>query len=302
VRNFGDHRLYKIACGPRNEDYHWTEVMIEHARNMRGQLVMDGLSLHYYTPDGPQRLLHKATEFGEAEWFYILKTTLEMDRIIRNHSAIMDRYDPENRVALIVDEWGTWYATEPGTNPRFLYQQNSLRDALVAAVNFDIFNHHCGRVRMANIAQTVNVLQALILTEEGSDRLLLTPTYHVHEMYTVHHDATLVPLDLACEDYRHGDQAMPALSASASRDAQGRIHVTMTNLNPNQGAAVQCDLRGVTAQQVSGRVLTADRMQAHNTFEAPNQVKPVPFSGARLSGSTLAVDLPPMCVVALTLE
>ena len=201
VRNFGDNQLYKIACGPRNDDYHWTEVLMKNGRNMRGSFLMHGLSLHYYTPDGPFRQQHSATQFGESEWIDILRTATCMDELITKHSAIMDRYDPEKQVELIVDEWGTWYAVEPGTNPRFLYQQNSMRDALVAALTLNIFNQHCERVTMANIAQTVNVLQALILTEEGSDRMLLTPTYHVFEMYKVHQDATLLPLDLSCEEY-----------------------------------------------------------------------------------------------------
>ena len=156
-----------------------------------------------------------------------------MDELITNHSAIMDHYDPEKHVELIVDEWGTWFAVEPGTNPRFLYQQNSMRDALVAALTLNIFNQHCERVTMANIAQTINVLQALILTEEGSDRIVLTPTYHIFEMYKVHQDATLLPLDLSCEEYAYGDYRMPSLSASASKDAAGRVHLSICNLNPN---------------------------------------------------------------------
>jgi alpha-N-arabinofuranosidase len=301
VRNFGDNQIYKIACGPRNDDYHWTEVLMQSARNMRGGLLMDGLSLHYYTPDGPFRQLHSATQFAEREWIDILKTASWMDELIAKHSAIMDRYDPERQVGLIVDEWGTWYAVEPGTHPRFLYQQNSMRDALVAALTLNIFNRHAERVAMANIAQTVNVLQALILTEAEGERMLLTPTYHVFEMYAVHHDATLLPLDLRCDDYSFGEYSMPSISASASRDTAGRIHITLCNANPHQAAELRCELRGMAPAGVRGRVLTADQMTAHNTFDAPTQVAPAELEGASIQGEQVIITLPPMSVVVVEL-
>jgi alpha-N-arabinofuranosidase len=302
VCNYGDNRLYKIACGPRNDDYHWTETLMKHGRNMRGAFAMHGLGLHYYTPDTPYRQLHSATQFGESAWIDILKTSLYMDELITRHSAIMDRYDPDKQVELIVDEWGTWYAVEPGTNPGFLYQQNSLRDALVAALTLHIFHRHCDRVTMANIAQTVNVLQALILTEEGSDRMLLTPTYHVFEMYKVHQDATLLPVDLRCEDYTHGELTMPGLSATASRDTGGVVHLSLCNVNPHQDAELICELRGMELSTVRGRVLTAAAMTAHNTFDEPTQVSPAEFHGATLAGNRLKLTVPAKAVVALGLE
>jgi alpha-N-arabinofuranosidase len=274
---------------------------MKQGRNMRGNFLMHGLSLHYYTPDGPLRQKHSATEFGESEWIDILHTATWMDELISKHSAIMDRYDPEQRVELIVDEWGTWFRVEPGTNPRFLYQQNSMRDALVAALTLNIFNRHCTRVTMANIAQTINVLQALILTEAGGDRLVLTPTYHIFEMYKVHQDATLLPLDLRCDNYSYGENSMPSLSASASKDESGRVHVSICNLNPRQSADVTCELRGMTPSAASGRVLTAERMQAHNTFDAPEQVHPTEFDGATIHDNHITLALPPMSVVVLEL-
>jgi alpha-N-arabinofuranosidase len=302
VRNFGSNQLYKIACGPRNDDYHWTDVLMKNGRNMRGNFLMHGLSLHYYTPDGPFREQHSATQFGEHEWIDILKTASWMDELITKHSAIMDRYDPERRVALIVDEWGTWYATEPGTNPRFLYQQNGMRDALVAALTLNIFNHHCERVTMANIAQTINVLQALILTEADSDRMVLTPTYHIFDMYKAHHDATLLALDLRCDDYTYGEHTMPGISASASRDMAGRIHLSLCNVNPSADADLRCELRGMALNTIHGRVLTADHMQAHNTFDLPEQVCPTEFQGVTIhQGNQCTITLPAMSVVMLEL-
>jgi alpha-N-arabinofuranosidase len=302
ARNFGDNQLYKIACGPNNDDYHWTDVLMKNGRNMRGRWLMQGLSLHYYTPDGPYRLQHSATQFGESEWIYILKTATRMDELITNHAAIMDQYDLERQVGLIVDEWGTWFATEPGTNPRFLYQQNSLRDALVAALTLNIFNRHCERVAMANIAQTINVLQALILTEASGERMVLTPTYHVFEMYKVHHDATLLPLDLRCEDYACGEHTMPGLSASASRDMAGRVHLSVCNVNPNHAAEVTCEVRGMALSGLQGRVLTADRMQAHNTFDTPEQVRPAELQGLAIQGNQCTITLPARSVVVLELS
>jgi alpha-N-arabinofuranosidase len=203
-------------------------------------------------------------------------------------------------VWLIVGEWGTWHQIEPGTNPGFLYQQNSLRDAVVAAVSLDAFNKHADRVHMANIAQTVNVLQSMILTQ--GDKMLRTPTYHVYEMYTVHHDAVLLPMSLDAGKYTNGSYTMPAVSATASRDAAGRMHITMTNVDPNQARAINVSVRGQAVSSVTGRILTASQMTAHNTFEQPDAVKPVTFDGAKLSGDKLTVQLPAKSVVVLELK
>jgi len=272
-------------------------------REAAGQ--MQGLSLHYYTRLGRHPERGSATEFGEAEWFGILQRAWEMAEIISKHAAIMDKYDPGKRVALAVDEWGTWYEVEPGTNPRFLYQQNSLRDALVAGITLNIFNNHCDRVRMANIAQTVNVLQAMILTE--GERMLLTPSYHVFEMYKVHQDATLLPCvlkdgALTVGDYAYGNEAIPGCSASASRDGASRIHVSLCNPDPRRPAEVACELRGATVSRATGRILTGEAITAHNTFDEPQWVVPVPFSSVRVEGKGCTVTLPPKSVVVLEME
>ncbi len=195
---------------------------------------------------------------------------------------------------------GAWHQVEPGTNPGFLYQQNTLRDALVAGLTLNIFNRHCDRVRMANIAQTINVLQAMILTD--GPKSLLTPTYHVFEMYAVHQDATLLPVELSGEAYHLGQQQIPALSASASRNKAGKIHLTLCNLNPNASAAVQCQLLGGQAKPVSGRVLTAPDMQAHNTFDAPEAIKPAEFREFTPTADGFTATLPAKSVVVLALE
>jgi len=198
LKSYGDNHLYRIACGPSDDDYQWTDTVMAIAGSK-----MNGLSMHYYTlPTGNWKDKGSATQFDEAEWFATLRRTLRMDELITKHSAIMDKYDPQKKVGLIVDEWGTWYNVEPGTNPGFLFQQNTLRDAIVAGLNFHIFQRHADRVVMANIAQLVNVLQSLILTD--GPKMTVTPTYHVFEMFKVHQDATALPVDVQTPPYAFG--------------------------------------------------------------------------------------------------
>jgi len=296
VRNYGGNEIYKIACGPNSADYNWTEVLMREAGRM-----MNGLSLHYYTiPTGEWSDKGAATGFDERAWFDTLKSTLYMEELIAKHAAIMDKYDPDKKVALIVDEWGTWYNVEPGTNPGFLYQQNTLRDALVAGVNLNLFHSHCDRVRMANLAQIVNVLQALILTE--GEKLLLTPTYHVFEMYKVHQDAELLPIEFDSPGYTFEGETIPQVSVSASVDASDRVHLTFCNLSHADSASVRCAIDGKAFANVSGRVLTDKALDAHNAFDAPDRLRPVKLDGAALQDGVLTVTLPPASVTVLELS
>jgi alpha-L-arabinofuranosidase len=293
VRGTGENRISRFAVGASDDNYHWTEVMMRDAGRW-----LDGLALHHYTVDWQNK--GSATQFDEAGWFKVLKKTLFMETLLERHSTIMDRYDPNKRVALVVDEWGTWYDVEPGTNPGFLYQQNTLRDALVAGINLNLFNNRCDRVRVANIAQMINVLQAVILTKD--EKMLLTPTYHVFDLYKVHHDAEMLPTSLQAEDYRFGGEKIPAVSVSASRNAAGRIHITLTNLDPNEDRRIPVDLRGAAVRKVSGKVLAGDAINAFNSFEQPDRVKPAVFGGARLTAGGLEVTLPARSVVLLEIE
>jgi alpha-N-arabinofuranosidase len=211
IKSYSGNRIQKIASGANEDDYNWTEVLMSKAG---GQL--QGFSLHFYTlPTGNWEHKGSATRFGEDEWFSTLVRTLRMDELIQKHSAIMNKYDPQKRVGLIVDEWGAWYDSEPGKDLGILYQQNSMRDAIVAGVNLNIFNQHSDRVKMANIAQTINVLQAIILTDK--EKMILTPTYHVFEMYKVHQNGTLIPVEVTAPEYKFGQAAIPSLQASAAR-------------------------------------------------------------------------------------
>jgi len=293
VRQFGESDIYKIACGASGDDYHWTQVLME-----RAAARMDGLSLHYYTtPRDDWESKGAATGFSEKEWFTTLKATLFMEDLLKKHGTIMDRYDPKKRVGLIVDEWGAWYDVEPGTEPGFLYQQNTLRDALVAGINLNIFNNHADRVEMANIAQTVNVLQAPLLTRE--EELILTPTYHVFKLFTKHQGNRLVPLQLRTDNYNWGDEAIPALNASASVDEEGTVFLTLCNLAPEEETEVNVGFGGKDIGELSAEALTAGEMDAHNTFEEPERIKPVEFENMKVMESDLNISLPPKSVVVV---
>jgi alpha-N-arabinofuranosidase len=285
-----------VASGGNDYDTSWAEALTSKVHR-----DMDAVTFHYYTIPG-DRWENKgpATGFGEDQWIATLAHTLRMDDFIAQNSAVMDKYDPEKKVGLAVDEWGTWYDPEPGREPGFLYQQNTLRDAVVAALNFNIFHRHADRVHMANIAQMVNVLQAMILTRGA--QMVLTPTYHVFRMFRPFQDATLVPTELQSPLYQLGKVSVSAVSLSAARTAGGAIAVALVNLDPNKAMPVSAALTGMTPTQATGEILTAATTDARNTFDAPDAVHAVPFTGATLAGGKLSLTLPPKSVVVLTLK
>ena len=293
-RNYGDNRLFKIACGPNADDYNWTDRVMAAAGPF-----MDGLSLHYYTVPGPDwDEKGSSTEFTEDEWYRTLGKAYRMKELVERHAAIMDRYDPEKRIALVVDEWGTWYDVEPGTNPGFLYQQNTMRDALVAALTLNIFNHHADRVRMANIAQLANVLQSVILTE-GSE-MVKTPTYHVFRMYKKHQGAAALSSSLDTEDIGRDGLILPDLSESASLNADGKIHVTLANTSLDRDTELSVMISGKTVKAVTGEILTGG-MNAHNTFAEKDLVAPVSFDSAVLRDGQAVLTVPKGSVISLEL-
>ena len=258
-RNYGENKLYKIACGPNVDDYNWTEGVMKVAAN-----YMDGLSLHYYTHPGGWENKGPATGFDESAWYETMKRTLKMEELINKHLEIMNKYDPEKRVDLIVDEWGSWYAVEPGTNPGFLYQQNTMRDALIAGINLNIFNKHSDRIKMANIAQIVNVLQSVILTE--GEKMILTPTYHVFNMYKNHQEATLVESYIETKMIGVDEEnQVPNLHESVSVDDEGRINITINNLSIDEAYDIEGIIVDRPIKSVTATILT-NKMDAYNTF------------------------------------
>ncbi len=297
VKNYGETKIQRIACGASGGDYDWTETMM-----MIAGKQMDGLALHYYTlpTDSWKGSKGASLGFGEDQYFSTLRNTLRMEELITKHLARMDQFDPEKKVGMVIDEWGIWTDVEPGTNPGFLYQQNTIRDAILAALNFHIFHQHADRVTMANIAQIVNVLQAMILTDK--EKMLLTPTYHAFEMYKVFQGATSLPVKLATPDYVFKDEKIPAVSATAARATNGKVYVALVNVLPNEAASVAVTLNGLTAKGVTGRILTAPAIDSHNTFAAPHTVEPVAFTGADVAGNKLTAKLPAKSIVVLELQ
>lgn len=284
--------LYRIASGASGSDYKWTEVLM---KNIPKNLI-EAIALHHYSvidwnAKGP------AKDFTNDQYFLTMKEALKMDELIKRHVAIMDKYDPEKKIDLLVDEWGGWYDVEPGTNPSFLYQQNTMRDAMLASTTLNIFNNHADRVKMANIAQAINVLQAVILTDE--EKMLLTPTYHVFRMFTPHHDAKLIPLSFVSPLWIHDNEALPAITASASEDSSGNVHFSLTNIDNQRSHQIELDVTGMNLRTASGEILTADNLQEHNTFETPNQVQPADYTGATLRDGKLRLSIPPFSVVVL---
>ncbi|HEY0655795.1 MAG TPA: alpha-N-arabinofuranosidase [Chryseosolibacter sp.] len=288
-------KIFRIASGANSADYHWTEVLMKNIPHG----MLDGLALHHYSvidwgKKGP------ATGFTEEQYMKTMIQALKMDELITRHSEIMDQTDPKKRIALVVDEWGGWYDVEQGTNPGFLYQQNSMRDAVLAGATLNIFHKHCERVRMANLAQTVNVLQAVILTE--GEKMILTPTYHVMDMYKVHHEATMLPIEVTSRDYALGSDKIAGLSASASRDAKGSVHISIVNIDARQAQSVTVNLKGVNVKNTTGQILTSAKLSDHNTFEKPNLIAPKSFQDFKVTGENLTVNIPPFSVVVLEVK
>lgn len=297
AKDYPGAKLKKIASGPNADDYHWTEVCMKNIPSH----MMYGLSLHYYTiPTGNWGKKGSATEFSEKEYFNTMVNCLKMEELVTRHSAIMDKYDPEKHVALVVDEWGVWTDPEPGTNPGFLYQQNSLRDALIAATTLNIFNNHSDRVKMAALAQTINVLQALILTNK--EKMVLTPTYHIFDMYKVHQDAKYLPIKLNVPDYEVDGKKISAVNASASQDAAGKVHISLVNLDIHNPITVTTSLKDIKWTSVTGQVLTSANVTNINTFTDPNKIHLNSFNGAKKDGDKLVITLPAKSVVTLELE
>ena len=292
-RNYSGNELFKIACGPNSADYNWTDTIM---KTLNSQWNCKGISLHYYTlPTGDWGHKGSSTEFDEKEYYDTISHTLFMEELVTRHSKIMDRYDPDQTIGLIVDEWGTWYDVEPETNPGFLYQQNTMRDAIVAAINLNIFNQHSARIPMANIAQAVNVLQSILLTEGA--KTIKTPTYHVFDLYKQHQDSDLIYSHIQNSGAAEG---VPAISQSASVNADGDVFVTLSNASLSESFRVDIAAAFAGIKSAEGRILTDD-VHALNTFDEPDRVAIKPLTVTADNGRAEVV-LPPCSVAALTIK
>ena len=303
VRDYkaGEH-IEKICCGANVDDYEWTEEVLatafRHAQPSQHGF-MDGLSLHYYVHPEGWEIKGSATDFDEEVWYKTLKKALYMEELIQRHGAIMDTYDPEKKIGMIVDEWGTWYTCEPGTNPGFLYQQNTMRDALVAGITLNIFNKHSDRVKMANLAQMVNVLQFVLLTEGA--KMVKTPTYHVFNMYKHHQEAELLDSYIETKAIGEGEWKVPNLTESVSLAEDGALHITLTNLSVEEDYEIDAVMVGAQVSKVKGEIVTGE-MHAKNTFDEPEEVKVEVFDKAELTDSGLKLTIPKCSVVHLEVK
>ena len=293
-KNYDGNTLYKVACGPNANDYNWTKVLMSKVNKWQ----TNAISLHYYTlPTGDWGHKGSATEFDAAEYYKTIKATLYMEELLQKHTEIMDEYDPENNIGLIVDEWGTWYDVEPGTNPGFLYQQNTMRDAIIAAINLNMFNNNCKRVVMANIAQTVNVLQALLLTEGA--KTIKTPTFYVFKMFKNHQEGMLVETEIENNTITEEDITIPQISVSASEN-DNVLTLTLSNASLTDSATLTIDTsRDVTG--VSGRVLSGT-MNALNSFDEPDTVFDTVFMDYKHVNGIITLTVPPVSVVSLEIN
>ena len=285
VRNYTDKSIYKIACGPNIDDYNWTEQVMKIAGPF-----MHGLSLHHYALAAEWEDKRPATGFPKEEWYSLIESAKKMDELITKHSTIMDKYDPEKRVGLIVDEWGSWLAVEKETNPGFLYQQNSIRDAMVASLTLNIFHRHADRVKMANIAQMVNVLQAMLLTER--EKMIKTPTYHVFDLYKYHQDAILLDA--------YGDISETTDYTISKKE--GTIALSVTNYDLQKEEKMIFSLSGLELGESEGWIVTASEMDAHNTFENPDNVSKKELTSYKITNEDVEIDLPAMSVATILIK
>lgn len=303
-REHDGNRLYKIAAGANIDDYHWTETLMKTLGDLgcgcNPRHFFDAVSLHYYTHPGTWPPTYSATDFDDEVYYETMKAAFRIDELLSRHSTVMDAYDPSKRIGLVLDEWGTWFEVEPGTNPGFLFQQNTMRDALVASVHFDSFHRHADRLVMANIAQVVNVLQAVLHTD--GDRMVKTPTYHVFEMNRGHQDADSLTVSWIGDpipQHQVGSQEVPLVSASASiRDETALISVS--NLSLTDGQTLRLDLRGRSFGRPEGRILTASAIGDHNTMEDPEVIAPATLDVAEAVDRFLDIELPPHSFVTLS--
>ena len=295
-RNYDGNRLFKIASGASDYDYNWTETLM---KNVGGR--MDGISLHYYTVTGWNGSKGSATNFNKDDYYWTMGKCLEVEDVLKKHCTIMDKYDKDKKIALLLDEWGTWWDEEPGTIRGHLYQQNTLRDAFVASLSLDVFHKYTDRLKMANIAQVVNVLQSMILTK--GKEMVLTPSYYVFKMYKVHQDATYLPIDLECEKMNVRDnRTVPMVSATASKDKNGVIHISLSNVNADETQEITINLGDTKAKKATGEILTSAKLTDYNSFENPNIVKPAPFKEVKINKGTMKVKLPAKSIVTLELQ
>lgn len=295
-RDYSGNKLYKVASGATDYDYNWTEVLMKSIGSR-----MHGVSLHYYTVKGWDGSKGSATEFTPEEYYNTLGKAVEVESVLKRHIAIMDSHDPERKIDLLLDEWGTWFDVEPGTNPGHLFQQNTMRDAMVAALSLNIFHKYTYRLKMTNIAQIANVLQSMVLTKE--DRMVLTPTYHVFRMYNVHQDALYLPMTCDAGTFTDGNgRECPVVDVTASRSQNGSFNITLTNTDLDNDAEIVMDIPGIIIREAEGEILTSGHIQDFNDFDAPEKVKPEKFGNFKIKNGKITIKMPSKSIISLSVR
>ena len=295
-RDYSGNKLYKVASGATDYDYNWTEVLMKSIGNK-----MHGVSLHYYTVKGWDGSKGSATVFTPEEYYNTLGKAVEVESVIKRHIAIMDSHDPERKIDLLLDEWGTWFDVEPGTNPGHLFQQNTMRDAMVAALSLNIFHKYTYRLKMTNIAQIANVLQSMVLTKE--DRMVLTPTYHVFRMYNVHQDALYLPMTCDAGTFTDGNgRECPVVDVTASRSQNGSFNITLTNTDLDNDAEIVLDIPGIIIREAEGEILTSGKIQDYNDFDAPEKVQPEKFGNFKIKNGKITIKMPSKSIISLSVR
>ena len=298
LRDYNNNKLFRIASGASDYDYNWTNVLMKNIGNR-----MNALSVHYYTVKDWNHK-GKSSPFTPEEYYLTLQKCLDIDSVITKHSAIMNQTDPEKTIGLMVDEWGTWWDEEPGTIPGHLYQQNTLRDAMVAALSLNVFHKHADRVKMANIAQVVNVLQSMILTDtKGNGHMVLTPTYYVFKMYKPFQNATSLPSDVQCSSHSF-EKGLPIanLQSSSAKTTDGTIIVSLANIDLQKGQEVALALDGYNANSVCGEILTAKNITDYNDFNHTETIKSENFTGGKIKKNQIMVKIPAKSIVVLKIK
>ncbi len=296
-----EHPIQKICCGPGGDDYQWTKKVLETLyAGGQGQVKPDGLSLHHYTIPGDWGHKGSATDFTEQEYYRTLQSAMHMEELIRRHGVIMDEFDPDKQIGMVVDEWGCWFDVEPGTNPGFLYQQNTMRDAMIAGLTLNIFNRHCDRVKMANIAQMVNVLQSVILTE--GEKMLLTPTYHVFHMMRQHQGGELIESNIADNSSIKEDESeIKVLNESASIQADGTLNLTILNLSVREDEIVEIILPDRKCDKVISKIMTG-KINDYNSFEQPDIVHEETYSGYSSTEHGILMTIPACSIIQIRIN
>ncbi|MDO4823295.1 MAG: alpha-L-arabinofuranosidase C-terminal domain-containing protein [Bacteroidales bacterium] len=305
-REYNGNSLYKIGSGASDYDYNWTETLMKQIGDQ-----MKGLSLHYYTCYTWNGSKGSATNFSDDQYYWaIAKCGVGIEEVIKKQIAIMDQYDPKGKVDLLVDEWGTWWDEEPGSIRGHLYQQNTMRDAMVAAFSLNVFHQYTKRIKMTNIAQIANVLQSMVLTKD--DKMVLTPTYHVFKMYTENMGATNIPLKVSCDQFIAENEryktdgtpnrVSPYISASASKKSDGTVTINLANADLANSNKVTIDVSGIQGKVTNATILTSANVSDHNTFDNPNKVSTKEFKNAKISNGKLVVDMPKMSIVVLQIK